>query len=282
MTAKRDPETSTDPALVKTLAKALIESERIKAIVDKAASDISCVTRAITEAMLECPNLRAVEGALQQISEAKSKVRLVSSKLSAITLDLESEARDRDMLDYRFAAALEQHDSTRHASLHDTLTGLPNRALFNDRLQVAVSHAGREGLSLAIMFVDLDGFKAINDSFGHATGDRVLQIIAKRLTSHTRDDDTVSRHGGDEFLYLANHVVDVNNIDLIAQKLLREIQAPMDITVPKRENFRASLTASIGIAVFPKDGRTPDLLIRNADAAMYQAKGSKCRVSFVP
>jgi diguanylate cyclase (GGDEF)-like protein len=282
MTAKVDPTMPADPAVVKTLANALSESERIKAIVDQAASDISCVTRAITEAMLESPHLRAVEGALQQISGAKSKVRLASSKLSAINLDLESEARDRDMLDYRLAAAQEQHDSTRHAALHDALTGLPNRVLFYDRLQVAISHARRENLSLAIMFVDLDGFKAINDSYGHATGDRVLQIIAKRLTSHTRDDDTVSRHGGDEFLYLANDVGDVGNVELIAQKLLREIQAPMDVAVPKQNNFRASITASIGIAVFPKDGLTPDQLVRNADAAMYQAKGSQCRVSFFP
>jgi diguanylate cyclase (GGDEF)-like protein len=133
---------------------------------------------------------------------------------------------------------------------------------------------------VAVMFVDLDDFKRINDSFGHAVGDRVLQTIARRLKAHTRDADTVSRHSGDEFLYLASHVRDESNIELIAQKLLREIQAPLDIDVPERENFQGAITASIGISVFPKDGATPDLLVGSADAAMYQAKRRKCGLAF--
>jgi diguanylate cyclase (GGDEF)-like protein len=280
MTPTLDSRVPDDPTLAKTLAKALIESERIKAIVDQAATDISCVTRVITQAMIDSPEIHSIEVALEQISAANSKVRLASAKLSVVTEELQGEARDRDMLDHRFAAALEQNEGTRQASLHDILATLPNRALFNERLQAAIAHAKKDGVTVAVMFVDLDDFKRINDSFGHAVGDRVLQTIARRLKAHTRDADTVSRHSGDEFLYLASHVRDESNIELIAQKLLREIQAPLDIDVPERENFQGAITASIGISVFPKDGATPDLLVGSADAAMYQAKRRKCGLAF--
>jgi len=280
MTIKLDAETPHDLTLAKTLEKALIESERIKALVDQAANDISCITRVLTATMLESPQMLAIEDSLRQISAANHKVRLASSRLSAVNVDLEGEARARDMLDHRFAAAVEQNEGTRHAALHDVLTGLPNRALFHDRLKVAISQAKRNGWAVAVMFVDLDDFKGINDSYGHETGDRVLQTIAERLKAHTRDDDTVSRHGGDEFLYLANHVRDEKNIELIAQKLMKEIQTPLDVPVPERENFKGIISASIGIAVFPRDGSSPDLLVRSADTAMYRAKKSRSQLSF--
>ena len=281
LSKKHEPEIATDSSLKSTLARALVESERIKALVDQAASDISCIIRVISKAMLESPKMHEIGDALQQISEANSRVRLASSKLSAVNADLEIEARHRLMLDHRFAASVEQHEGTRHAALHDTLTGLPNRALFNDRLQIAISEAKRNSLKLAVMFLDLDDFKGVNDSYGHATGDRVLQIVGRRLKAHTRENDTVSRHGGDEFLYLAQHVRDEHSIELIAQKLLREIQAPLEVAVPEREIF-ARISASIGISMFPKDGATPDLLVRGADAAMYHAKKSGCGFAFAP
>jgi diguanylate cyclase (GGDEF)-like protein len=283
MAGKLEGGAQADPAHVrKALENALIESERIKGLMDQAATDISCITRVITEAMLESPQIRIIEDSLRRISEANSKVRLASAKLAEVHVDLRGQARDRDMLDHRFAAAVEQNESTRHAALHDVLTGLPNRALFNDRLQVAISQARKSGWSVAVMFVDLDDFKAINDSFGHALGDRLLQTIARRLKTHTREDDTVSRYGGDEFLYLANHVRDDNNIKLIAEKLMKEIEAPLDISVPDRPNFKGAIHASVGIAVFPKDGSSPDLLVRNADAAMYHAKSSQSGLAFTP
>ena len=235
----------------------------------------------MTEAILNSPQLPAIERALEQISVAKSKVRLASVRLSAVNADLQEEVRTREMLGYRFAAAVQQHEGTRTAALHDELTGLPNRALFNDRLQMAIAQPQRDGSTLAVMFIDLNDFKSINDSFGHETGDRVLQIVARCLKARTRESDAISRHGGDEFLYLAERLRDVNSAQLIAEKLLREIQEPLDVPVPERDIF-AGVTASIGIAVFPKHGPTGDSLIRWADAAMYHAKKSGGGFAFAP
>jgi diguanylate cyclase (GGDEF)-like protein len=270
-----------EPAAENALARVIENSEQIKRLVDQAASDISCITRVISQAMIESPQMHQIEAALGEIAKANSMVRLASSKLSAINADVEIEARNRDMRDYRFAASVEQHESSRRAALHDALTGLPNRVLFDDRLKIAISDARRTGSTLAVMFLDLDDFKGVNDSYGHAMGDQVLQIVGRRLKTHTRENDTVSRQGGDEFLYLAQHVRDEHNIELIAEKLLREIQAPLEVAVPELEIF-AGISASIGISVFPKDGETPELLVRGADAAMYHAKKSGGGFSFSP
>ena len=154
-----------------------------------------------------------------------------SEKLSVVVSALESEVRERNMLDHQFAAAIEQEQAARHASLHDALTGMPNRALFNDRLEHGFAQAKRHGWTLALMFVDLDDFKKINDQYGHEVGDSVLRTIARRLQENTRSDDTVSRHGGDEFLYLAMGIQEETDISLIAEKIIREIQAPINVNV---------------------------------------------------
>jgi diguanylate cyclase (GGDEF)-like protein len=132
---------------------------------------------------------------------------------------------------------------------------------------------------LAVMFLDLDDFKDINDSHGHDAGDSVLQTIALRLKNNTRGDDTVSRHGGDEFLYLLTQIRDEKHIASIAEKIITAIQAPCDISV-RGLNLRLSIKTSVGISVFPKDGATADALIKSADLAMYRAKQSKSGYSF--
>src|SRR6202044_3678914 len=110
--------------------------------------------------------------------------------------------RDRTLVDHQLAAAVEQVEGSRNAALHDSLTGLPNRVLFRDRLEHGIAQAKRHRWILAVMFVDMDNFKSINDTYGHEAGDAVLQTVAKRLAHNARVDDTVSRYGGDEFLYL--------------------------------------------------------------------------------
>ena len=125
------------------------------------------------------------------------------------------------------------------------------------------------------MFLDLDGFKGINDSYGHDVGDRVLQTIAQRLKENTRDDDTVSRHGGDEFLYLLMEVRDERDIALIAEKILNAIQVPCNVSARD-----LTISASIGISIFPKDGTTADTLVKSADKAMYHAKQTKSGYAF--
>jgi two-component system cell cycle response regulator len=154
-------------------------------------------------------------------------------------------------------------------ALHDSTTGLPNRDLFNDRLTHAIAMAKRHAWTLAVMFLDLDRFKYINDTHGHAVGDRVLKEVAKRLLGHTRDEDTVCRNGGDEFLYLLINPQGSENIRRIADTLLQSIAQPIDVG-----DLKPIIKASIGIAVYPDDGTTGEQLIRNADTAMYRAKES--------
>jgi diguanylate cyclase (GGDEF)-like protein len=152
-------------------------------------------------------------------------------------------------------------------TLHDSTTGLPNRDLFDDRLTHAIALAKRHTWMLAVMFLDLDRFKFINDTHGHAVGDRVLKEVAKRLLQTARDEDTVCRNGGDEFLYLLMNPQSKENIERIAGTLLKTVGQPVDVG-----DLQSVIAVSIGIAVYPASGITGEQLIRNADVAMYRAK----------
>jgi diguanylate cyclase (GGDEF)-like protein len=154
-----------------------------------------------------------------------------------------------------------------HAAEHDPLTDLPNRVLFIDRLQQAMVAAARHHACLALLFVDLDDFKLVNDLQGHAAGDQVLQQVAQRLLGVVRAGDTVSRHGGDEFLLLLTEVVRPVDAVLVADKLLAALTAPMLV-----QGLPLRVTASIGISLYPDDATDLRLLIQHADAAMYRAK----------
>ena len=149
----------------------------------------------------------------------------------------------------------------------DSLTGLPNRAFFRERAEAILPHAARENTMAAVMFVDLDNFKNINDSLGHAAGDEVLQEIARRFSAILRDTDTVARQGGDEFSILATGVRDTGHLATLARKLIDELTQPLRIG--GQELF---VSASIGIACYPQDGKDAAALLKNADAAMYRAK----------
>jgi diguanylate cyclase (GGDEF)-like protein len=152
---------------------------------------------------------------------------------------------------------------------HDSLTNLPNRVLARDRLEQAVAAARRSSASVAVLFLDLDNFKTVNDSLGHAAGDALLCDVADRLQASVRDSDTVSRQGGDEFLIVLSQLTHEEDASAAAAKLLAELNRPMLVT---GHDFAAS--GSIGIAMFPKDGNDVDTLLKNADLAMYRAKES--------
>ncbi len=152
-------------------------------------------------------------------------------------------------------------------ALHDSLTDLPNRALFNDRLMQAMSSArANEGFA-ALLYVDLDRFKHINDSLGHAIGDKLLQTVARRLLGCVRSTDTVSRQGGDEFVVLLADIVRISDAAACADKILAALDAPYRLG-----EHELRLTASIGVAIFPDDATDGDALLRCADVAMYRAK----------
>jgi diguanylate cyclase (GGDEF)-like protein/PAS domain S-box-containing protein len=154
-------------------------------------------------------------------------------------------------------------------ALHDNLTDVPNRALLNDRLSQAIERARRNGGSAALLYVDLDRFKHINDSLGHAVGDQLLQSAARRLLDCVRSTDTVSRHGGDEFIVLLSEIGQAQDAVICAEKIVRALESPHLIG-----SHELHLTASVGIATFPEDAEDAAALIRNADTAMYQAKTS--------
>ncbi len=152
-------------------------------------------------------------------------------------------------------------------ALHDSLTDVPNRALLSDRLDQAMIRAHRAGHSVAVLYIDLDRFKHINDSLGHAIGDQLLKSVAQRLQGCVRSSDTVSRQGGDEFLVLLADVVQPHDAALCAEKVLAAFDAPHRIA-----GHDLRISASIGIATYPGDAADAETLLRNADFAMYQAK----------
>jgi len=166
-----------------------------------------------------------------------------------------------------------------HASEHDFLTGLPNRLLLMDRLGQAVASAKRHKRRIALLFIDLDGFKHINDSLGHLIGDKLLQSIAKRLQERMRAPDSVSRQGGDEFVVVMQDVMYSKDAARTARRVLDAVSEVHTI-----DDHRLYVTASIGISMYPNDGQDVETLMKNADTAMYQAKegGRQCYRFFRP
>ena len=156
-----------------------------------------------------------------------------------------------------------------HAAEHDFLTGLPNRMLLSDRIGQAIALAQRNDKKIAILFLDLDGFKNINDSLGHPTGDRLLKSVSRRLVECVRGSDTVSRMGGDEFVVLLSEVEQLEDAAISARRILRAVAQVHSI-----DQNELHVTASIGISVYPDDGLNSETLIKSADMAMYQAKGN--------
>ena len=214
-----------------------------------------------------------------QVDAARAELRVLRRELAQVRLALavSREAHLVEANEHLVLAALqaiEMADTVRgdldamtHASQTDSLTGLPNRGLMLDRLETALAMASRRGTQLAVLFVDLDGFKHVNDSFGHARGDAVLRSVARCMSACLRQSDTVSRHGGDEFLLLLTEVASAPDAAAVAAMLLLELGQPgrfIDASI--------RLGASVGIALYPADGTRAETLIAHADAAMYQAK----------
>ncbi len=158
-------------------------------------------------------------------------------------------------------------DDLYHQAHHDALTGLPNRVLFNDRLEQGIEKTRRSSKSLALLFLDLDHFKEINDSLGHAIGDEVLNVVTSRINSVLRSEDTLARLGGDEFTVIIENLTQAQNASFLAEKILSVLAKPM--IIKKHELY---ISTSIGISLFPEDGKSVENLLKYADAAMYRAK----------
>jgi len=180
---------------------------------------------------------------------------------------LDAAVAERESLRAELDAAQKAKEELRSLAYHDDLTGLPNRSLLYDRLGLAITQSRREASHLAVLFLDLDHFKAVNDSLGHGSGDRLLVEFADRVRSSVRAGDTVARFGGDEFIVLLDSVTGAEDAARVAAKVRDAVRAPF-----RFEGHEVRVEASAGVSVYPGDGTSPDELLRVADAAMYRDK----------
>jgi diguanylate cyclase (GGDEF)-like protein len=272
---------------------ALAQSHEVRDKVEQAADDLALknevIKQQISQGQTTLPaneSLEAGEGIEATFKEAADDLSQVTESLAAGVGDLKKveaaladSKRALERTEETLADAQEAERLSSLRALHDAATGLPNRTLFDDRLGQAISLAERNGWTLAVMFLDLDRFKLINDEHGHAAGDFVLKEVASRLIRHARDEDTVCRNGGDEFLYLLVNPQGQDNVVRIAADILSNVARPIAF-----DGLELSVGLSIGIALFPACGTTGAELIGNADAAMYIAKrhATRCAVWVKP
>jgi diguanylate cyclase (GGDEF)-like protein len=257
----------------------LSQSEHIQGLVQQSAVAVLAASAGMQQNIATLGPLPGVSQALDDQAAATHGLHEAVMRLTVLNQALQGEIRERNLIGHQLAAAFEQEEGSRNAALHDPLTGLSNRVLFNDRLEHGIAQATRHGWMLAVMFVDLNDFKAINDTHGHQAGDALLKSIASKLAHATRDEDTVSRYGGDEFLCLLTPLHEQQHIAMIAVKILAAIKAPCEVS-GRTGLVSVWVDGSIGISVFPKDGASAAELIHRADEAMYVAKGNKSGFAF--
>jgi len=209
----------------------------------------------------------SVLGALAVLAAVAMGPLLLGGLARRLQRRLEVAITQREVFEARLEAAGRTTDELRDLVNHDGLTGLPNRSLLYDRLGLAITQSRRRSSQVALLFLDLDGFKKVNDSFGHGLGDHVLVELGRRLRSSVRAGDTVARFGGDEFVVLLDSVMGAADAQRVAAKVLNAVQAPYRL-----DGREAAIAVSVGVSVFPDDGDSSDALLRSADAAMYRAK----------
>ena len=259
------------------LIRALDQSEHVQDKVEQAAVDLSLVNAVLKDEIDASLPMAQVERALDQSEVIESQIQEAAEELVAVNDALAEEIDVRLELERRLSksdAALSESRAeerkSRHSALHDGVTGLANFTLFKDRLCNALAQAERHQRRLAVMFIDLDDFKGVNDAHGHDTGDRVLQMVGKRLQGIVRGGDTVSRRSGDEFLVLMLEANDQSNAADLAVRIAENLAGPSDI-----DGVTFMVKSSIGIAVYPENGRSAQQLLKSADGAMYAAKQLK-------
>ena len=267
------------------LELALEQSHEVKAKVEACAEDLASANDSVKQKIAAGATTLPAKKALEDSEIVKAKVQECADDLHGVTDTLAQGVEDLKQVEIaltRSRAALaeteialataraEEKEATQRA-WHDAATGLPNRGLFDERLAHGISLAKRHDWTLAVMFLDLDRFKSINDDHGHAAGDLVLKEFASRLAQCARDEDTICRNGGDEFLYLLMNPKGRVNIERMATAMLENIARPIDIG-----DRELVIRSSIGIALYPGDAATGDQLIAIADSAMYRAKRRGC------
>ena len=252
------------------LAKALIQSEQVKNKVAECAEELSLVNTVLKVELDEQGKSEDIQDALQQSEHIEEKVQECADDLHAINTALAQEVRERKKLEQKLNDSKAEEERARYLAYHDITTGLANRALFNERLDHALIQAERHHWSLAVMYMDLNKFKIINDTHGHHVGDKVLQHVGERLQACVRAEDTISRIGGDEFLCLLIEVKNDKAVAKVAELMFKNVSEPCEVN-----QIKLVIKPSIGIAMYPRDGTAAETLLKNADAAMYKAKQGK-------
>lgn len=261
-----------------SLARTLDQSEDVQVKVEEAGDDLATVNTALKQdTAITGEQRREVKQALAKSAQIEVKVQESADELETVNDALSDEIEERADLEHQLSrsktalsASRAQAKQSRHDALHDGVTGLSNMTLFKDRLENALSQAQRHDWRVAVMFIDLDAFKSINDRYGHDVGDRVLQLVARRLEALVRGGDTVSRRGGDEFLFLMLEAKDEANAVNFASMLIERIGEACEV-----DGSSLTVSSSVGIALYPEDGRTAQELLKRADLAMYAAKQQK-------
>ena len=275
------------PAKRASLTRLLNKHKKITNHVKHAATELTSINEVLQQGVQDDIPVRTVEAAIIQNEDVEHKVAGAAVDLHQANIDLAKEVTERVVIEAELAdtktdlagvrddlsKSQAKEKETRKSSLQDPLTGLPNRVSFEQDLDQGLRQAKRQGRGLAVLFIDIDNFKSVNDSYGHRLGDEVLRTMADRLQSFLRDEDTVSRWGGDEFVCLVMEVKHESDVTRLAEKMADRIAEACEV-----EGIVLSITASIGIAIYPADGETADILFKNADTAMFRAKGSAKRV----
>jgi diguanylate cyclase (GGDEF)-like protein/PAS domain S-box-containing protein len=217
--------------------------------------------------------LKMAEDALSSGKEQQAELHIISSFSQEAWLDCfltrfhSGDENHLLLMTNDITSRKKIEDELQYMATHDALTGLPNRHLFQDRLDLSLARARRNSARVAVMLLDLDHFKQINDTYGHQTGDLVLKVVSERLMGCLRKSDTVARMGGDEFTFIFPDLPDPQHAQVIAAKILAAVSQPIDLGV-----VQYTPTASLGISLFPPHGLDPETLLKNADIAMYEAK----------
>lgn len=272
------------PSKKASLGGALKKNKKIKQTVKKAASELTLINETLKQ---EKVPVQAMKQAITQNEDVEGMIAKAADDLNQVNIKLAEEVAERIVIESELAntktdlaevrddlsKAQVKAEEAQQIALQDALTGLPNRISFEQGLIQGLSQAKRHGWGLAVLFIDVDKFKSINDSYGHDTGDQVLLMLANRLKSSVRDEDMVSRWGGDEFVCLLLEIKQEADVTHLAEKMINRIAEAYEAN-----GIVFSIVASIGIAIYPADGDTPEILFKNADTAMYKSKGTEKRV----
>lgn len=270
-----------------SLEPVLRQSENIRDAVAQAAGELLSVNEALKPDNKGTASVQTIDDAIAQNVDVELKVAKAADDLNHVNTQLAGQVAQQasmasELADTKSRLAQVRDDlsesqtqerDARQKALRDPLTGIPNRASFDQALDHGLIQARRHGWKLALLFIDIDEFKSINDRYGHDAGDKVLLTVAQRLQASLREEDTVCRWGGDEFACLLLEVRQEDDLGRLADKLLNRMAEGCELG-----GNVISVAASIGISLYPADGETAESLLKNADTAMFRAKGTKKRV----